>query len=92
MRIIANCGAGVIVGGARPLDEKRKWYSLRNLKVPAANNKELLIYNSLAKFNFSSLKSQHDPLVPAGRIFVEVCCQLMTTKFHLDCKNSQKPA
>ena len=74
MRIIANGEAGVIVGGARPLEEKRKWYSLRNLKVPAANNKELLIYNSLAKFNFLSLKSQHDPLVPAGRIFVEVCC------------------
>jgi hypothetical protein len=74
MRIIANCEAGIIVGGTRPLDEKRKWYSLRNLKVPGANNKELLIYNSLAKFNFSSLKSQHDPLVPAGRIFVEVCC------------------
>ncbi|WP_261422573.1 hypothetical protein [Serratia quinivorans] len=74
MRIIANCETGVIVGGARPLDEKRKWYSLRKGKVPAANNKELLIYNSLAKFNLSSLKSQHDPLAPAGRIFVEVCC------------------
>lgn len=92
MRIIANCEAGVIVGDVRPLDEKRKGYSLRNLKVPAANNKELLIYNSLAKFNFSSLKSQHDPLVPAGRIFVEVCCQLMTIRFHLDCKYCQKPA
>ncbi|WP_261421514.1 hypothetical protein [Serratia quinivorans] len=74
MRIIANCEAGVIAGGARLLDEIGKWYSLRNLKVPAANNKELLIYNSLAKFNFLSLLCQHDPLVPAGRIFVEVCC------------------
>ncbi|WP_413503006.1 hypothetical protein [Serratia proteamaculans] len=92
MRIIANCEAGVIAGGSGPLGEIIRCYSNTNLKVPVANNKELLIYNSLAKFNFLLLKCQHDPLAPAGRIFVEVCCQHVTIKFHLDCKDRQKPA
>ncbi|WP_212637078.1 hypothetical protein, partial [Serratia marcescens] len=55
-------------------------------------NNELVMYNALARFTFYPGESQHDSLESAGRIAIEVWCQLLLIKFHLFCKEAKKAA